>query len=176
MTIPSWSPSDLVQLKNLRLVKKCPTLVTDDLFIRNGRICDAEKIFFTEKRHPDLILDCQGLVASPGLIDLQINGAYGRDFTAEYHAIDEALEYVSDRLLRHGVTAYCPTLITATVTVYKEALEAFKRGMEKNNEGLRRARVLGAHLEGPFIRYDKNWPLKKNKRINKYFFGNYKIN
>lgn len=150
---PTWSQDKLVQLKNLRIVLPGrKELINDDLLIRNGRLCNAEKIFFDEKRQPDIIIDCLGLVASPGLIDLQLNGAYGRDFTSEYDKLDDTLPYVSEKITRHGVTAYCPTIITAPSDVYKTVLNGFGKARERNNEGCRRARVLGVHLEGPFIR------------------------
>lgn len=154
-TLPfTWSTDQLVQLKNLRVVKRGRAeLVREDLMIRNGRVCDPEKVFFDEKRLPDLILDCHGLVASPGLIDVQLNGAYGRDFTNEHAQIDDALAYVSERIVRHGVTAYCPTVITSPPELYETLLGRFKSAMEANNEGSKRSRVLGLHLEGPFIRY-----------------------
>lgn len=149
----TWSPDKLVQLRNVRVVRQGRNvLASDDLMIRNGRICDPEKIFFDEKRLPDIVLDCQGLIAAPGLIDVQLNGAYGRDFTSEHKNIEEALPFVSERIVRHGVTAYCPTVITAQPELYKTFLDKFKNAMEKNNKDARRARVLGAHLEGPFIR------------------------
>jgi len=80
-------------------------------------------------------------IAAPGFVDLQVNGFAGVDFlsadAAGYDAAGEAL-------LETGVTGYLPTFITSGEDELTAALGAIPvRG--------RGARVLGAHLEGPFI-------------------------
>lgn len=83
----------------------------------------------------------QGLIAIPGLVDIQANGYGGVDFlsaaTDDYRTAGEAL-------LLAGVTAYQPTFITSAEPTTVEAL----RVMPANGTG---PRVLGAHLEGPFL-------------------------
>src|SRR5438477_3358732 len=54
-------------------------------------------------------LPANGLLLAPGFLDLQINGAFGSDFTAEPSAIWE----VGARLLQYGVTAFLPTVVTS---------------------------------------------------------------
>ena len=80
-------------------------------------------------------------IASPGFVDLQVNGFGGVDFldadTAGYARAGAAL-------LESGVTAYLPTLITAP----EERLIA---ALGEIREGGRGPRILGAHVEGPFI-------------------------
>ena len=80
-------------------------------------------------------------IAAPGLVDLQVNGFAGVDFLATdaggYAAVGEAL-------LQTGVTAYLPTLITTPEPTLVAALRAVPGGS-------RGARILGVHLEGPFI-------------------------
>lgn len=161
-----WSPGQLVELKNVLILKDGrKELVRGELLFRDGILCDAEKVFFDEKRLPDIIIDFDAdggdddhncVVASPGLIDLQINGAYGCDFTGvtdDENRVAEALVHVSENLPRHGVTAYCPTIVTTHNEVYDSILKKFNSAMIENNRGATRSRVLGAHLEGPFIRY-----------------------
>ena len=83
----------------------------------------------------------RGRVAVPGFVDIQVNGYGGVDFlsasTADYARAGEAL-------LLAGVTAYQPTLITSAEAVTVDAL----RAMAAPAAG---PRVLGAHLEGPFL-------------------------
>src|SRR5260221_14392030 len=54
-------------------------------------------------------VDASGLLLSPGFIDLQLNGAFGQDFTAAPQTIWE----VGSKLPRYGVTAFLPTIITS---------------------------------------------------------------
>ena len=92
---------------------------------------------------PDLALDSGVLV--PGLVDLQVNGYYGVDL-AECDADGWAL--VARRLPETGTTAFLPTFITAPVATLATALRSAAKAAEAVTAG---ARVLGVHLEGPFL-------------------------
>ncbi|HEY2542764.1 MAG TPA: N-acetylglucosamine-6-phosphate deacetylase [Gaiellaceae bacterium] len=83
----------------------------------------------------------RGRVAVPGFVDLQVNGFGGVDFLA---AGPEDYRRAGEALLLTGVTAYQPTFITAAESTRIEALHA----MPTNGA---RPRILGAHLEGPFL-------------------------
>jgi len=68
-----------VKYKNLLQFKNCQILrdhaiVTEDFWVRNGKIVDPEKVFFDEKISADVQIDCKGALIAPGFIDLQING------------------------------------------------------------------------------------------------------
>lgn len=89
------------------------------------------------------VLDATGLVVAPGLVDLQVNGAGGVDVTAD----PARLAVVGDELVRHGVTAYLPTVITSAPEARSGALEALD-ALETENAG---AVPLGVHFEGPMI-------------------------
>src|SRR6266568_1018151 len=54
-------------------------------------------------------MNASGLLLSPGFIDLQLNGAFGQDFTAAPETIWE----VWSKLPRYGETAFLPTIITS---------------------------------------------------------------
>jgi N-acetylglucosamine-6-phosphate deacetylase len=91
----------------------------------------------------DLIVE-DGWIA-PGLIDLQVNGAAGVDLaSAEEPAA--AVSTVARALVRHGVTAFCPTLVTAPPERIMASLPAFAPRAIAGG-----ASSLGAHVEGPFI-------------------------
>lgn len=84
-------------------------------------------------------------LAVPGFVDVQINGFDGVDFTrADPAAITGALV----TLARHGVTACVPTLPTAEPAAYEPALRCLATVMDQPPLG---AKVLGVHLEGPFL-------------------------
>jgi N-acetylglucosamine-6-phosphate deacetylase len=80
-------------------------------------------------------------IAAPGFVDLQVNGFGGVDFL---DADTAAYGRAGDALLETGVTAYLPTLITSAED---ETLAA----MREVPLGESRPRILGMHLEGPFL-------------------------
>jgi N-acetylglucosamine-6-phosphate deacetylase len=80
-------------------------------------------------------------IAVPGLVDLQVNGFAGVDFLG---ADADGYRLAGEALLETGVTSYLPTFITAP----EEQLVAALRALPVDSEG---PRILGAHLEGPFI-------------------------
>ena len=81
-------------------------------------------------------------LAAPGFIDVQINGYAGIDFTT---ASGDDYQDVAQRLAMTGVTAFQPTLIALPLDTYHTTLHRFRP------EAVAAARVLGMHLEGPFI-------------------------
>ena len=79
-------------------------------------------------------------------------GGFGYDFsdpTQSTH-IEEAVSTVASGILAHGVTSFCPTLITQSEEAYKKILPRLKRRAGRNA-----ATILGVHLEGPFISFEK---------------------
>lgn len=49
-------------------------LVTGDVWARGGKVIDPLALFFGERKAPDRVVNCRGLVAAPGFIDIQVNG------------------------------------------------------------------------------------------------------
>lgn len=94
---------------------------------------------------PDV--DLEGGVLTPGLLDLQINGSFGADFAdADPARWARALDGLASR----GVTGIEPTIITAPLA---DLHGAFDRTLaaQRAHAGQPVTRILGAHLEGPFI-------------------------
>lgn len=90
------------------------------------------------------VLDADGLTLAPGFIDLQLNGAFGCDFTDDPETIWE----VARRLPRYGVTSFLPTIITSPPDAIAQAQEVLRKGPP---DGFLGATPLGLHLEGPFL-------------------------
>jgi N-acetylglucosamine-6-phosphate deacetylase len=80
-------------------------------------------------------------IAVPGFVDLQVNGFAGVDFL---DADADGYRSAGDALLETGVTSYLPTFVTAP----EDRLLAALRGVPTRANG---PRILGAHLEGPFL-------------------------
>ena len=91
----------------------------------------------------DLVVE-DGWIA-PGLIDLQVNGAGGADLTSAAEP-PTALTRVAETLAQHGVTAFCPTVISSPPDVILDRLAAFAPQTVRGG-----AESLGVHVEGPFI-------------------------
>jgi N-acetylglucosamine-6-phosphate deacetylase len=94
------------------------------------------------------VVDLPDGVLTPGLVDMQINGAFGVDFAA---ADDEDWLTVARRLPSTGVTAFVPTLITAPLGRLVEALVEYRRRRPTLETAPGTAHALGLHLEGPFL-------------------------
>ncbi len=86
-------------------------------------------------------------VLAPGLVDIQLNGAYGHDVADA--DLDGWLELVGT-LPGTGVTSFVPTIITAPLSELTASLARYRgwRGTIDSNGG---ARTLGLHVEGPFL-------------------------
>ena len=63
----------LYQFRNCRILWN-HKIIHEDLWVRNGTICNPEQIFFDEKIQADKQIDCNDLIIAPGFIDVQING------------------------------------------------------------------------------------------------------
>ncbi len=88
-------------------------------------------------------------VLLPGLVDLQVNGHFGVDLqTAEA----DGWAQVATRLPETGTTAFLPTFITAPIDELSAALRSAVGLVPALSGG---ARVLGVHVEGPFIAPDR---------------------
>ncbi|MEO6083783.1 MAG: amidohydrolase family protein, partial [Umezawaea sp.] len=110
--------------------------------IRAGRI--VEVVAGEPPAGAEVLAD--GLL-TPGLVDIQINGAVGVDF-AEVDT--ESMRVVAEALPQTGVTRFLPTLITAPVPVAIRQARAVLAASAALPEGVG-ARPLGVHLEGPFL-------------------------
>lgn len=87
--------------------------------------------------------DHQTLV--PGLVDLQVNGHDDIDVAS---ARDGDWDRLDALLLAQGVTAWCPTLVTAPLEAYAGPLA---RAADAAARPGRHPEALGVHLEGPFL-------------------------
>jgi N-acetylglucosamine-6-phosphate deacetylase len=105
-------------------------LVRGDVTIANGSLADVG------------VLKRRGRgIAVPGFVDLQVNGFNGVDFAT---ADADAYRRAGEALLETGVTAFQPTFVTAPEAELVAALR------EIPPEPIA-PRILGAHLEGPFL-------------------------
>lgn len=131
------------------------TLFTDGRTIRDGAIVIEDNLILAAGPRTGLPvpssairINAEGAYAAPGLIDIQLNGGFGLDFTQDPTTIWQ----VATQLLQYGVTAFLPTIITNPLEKYDEAIEVLRAGPPP---GFRGAIPLGFHFEGPFLHPEK---------------------
>ncbi|KAG7459794.1 hypothetical protein MATL_G00214400 [Megalops atlanticus] len=146
----SVSEAPITQFINCRILKD-HKLQREDLWVREGKILDPEKLFFDEEGFADIRVDCNNSIIAPGFIDVQINGGYGIDFSQATDDVSGGVALVAKKILEHGVTSFCPTLVTSPPHIYHKVLPEIK----VHDGGKEGAGVLGVHLEGPFISLEK---------------------
>ncbi len=89
----------------------------------------------------DELIDAKGQYISAGFIDCHIHGYGGHD------TMSGNITPIADKIIENGVTSFLPTTMTMSQADIYNALDKIKSA--KNNKN--GARILGCHLEGPFI-------------------------
>ncbi len=135
---------DELYLQHCTALTPFETLPDCFIYLHGGKIARLEP--YREQTLPldAPIIDAAGLLATPGWIDIQINGGFGMDFTENPETIWE----VGARLARTGTTSFLPTIITSPQGTVSRALEVLRAGPPHGWKG---ARPLGIHAEGPFL-------------------------
>jgi N-acetylglucosamine-6-phosphate deacetylase len=134
-------------IHNCKLLAGYASMDNCALLIEDGLIGDVfSERRFEQKRFDGSarIIDAGGAYVAPGFIDSHIHGfaGYGtEDLSAD------AIMAMSDRLGSYGVTAFCPTIYPMGEGDMIAAIKACVGAMGRETG----ARVMGVHLEGPFI-------------------------
>ena len=82
-----------------------------------------------------------------GFIDLQLNGFKGINFSAPDLTLDQ-MRMATRELVMAGTAAYCPTVVTGRMDMYRHNLPILATAMRDPEL---KPHLLGIHLEGPFI-------------------------
>ena len=93
-------------------------------------------------------------IALPGFVDLHVHGAGGSDVMDA----GDAARTIAQTVARHGTTAWLATTMTAPTADITHAFEALSQHMQPQPAKAGQvggARMLGVHLEGPYISADK---------------------
>lgn len=130
-------------LKNAKIFNEEFELVKQNITITGEKIAAID-----ETACADEVLDLAGYTVLPGLIDMHIHGCAGRD-TGE--ATPDALEAMSQCLVRRGVTSFCPT----SMTLSAEELGKIFANVAACKQTVGGAYIHGVNMEGPYIAMSK---------------------
>lgn len=81
----------------------------------------------------------------PGFVDIHTHGAVGYDVM---DAKPEGIVKIAEFLVTHGVTSFLPTTTTLDIDTTLKAISSVEIAKTLNKDG---AKIIGIHLEGPFI-------------------------
>jgi len=123
--MPSAIPTSrerITKFTNCRILKG-DELVEQDLWVSSGtgKIIRSQKAFYENHMVPDATINLGGKIISPGLIDVQLNGAFGFNFSQipeDPSSYGKTLRQVNKSLIETGVTSYLPTLTSESPDVY----------------------------------------------------------
>ncbi len=126
-------------------------IVTDKEVLVGYSIIFNHKIISITKEIPkDIeIIDAKGAYLSAGFIDIHIHGSSGADVM---DATPSSLDTISKSLLQTGTTSFLATTMTMSTKDIQNALLNIKNYKDEVSG----AKILGVHLEGPFINRTKH--------------------
>ena len=121
--------------KNVKLFGEDFKFINADVAVENGIFSDSSN---------GEVLDCDGLMMIPGLVDLHTHGAVGCE---PVDASFEAIETISRFEAEHGTTTFLPT----TATQSFEELSTATRCIADAKPKVSGAKIGGIHMEGPYF-------------------------
>lgn len=126
------------------------------LFDENIRdILTEEEFAALPQGSVDETIDADGCYVSPGFLNVHIHGCVGADTMDDD---PEAIHKMQLFQAKTGVTSFLPTTMTYDFKTLDRAFTHVRETMERHDG----ARVLGCHMEGPFIS-----PAKKGAQAEK---------
>ena len=136
-------------LSGFSLTRENDSKMTEGILYTDGELVSVEfddGVISDIKRKgsdPDL----SKLYVAPGLIDVQINGYMGVDFSEPGLTV-EGIRKATKALWKAGVTTYFPTIISSDVKIIKENFAVLAQARKDKEIG---KSIPGFHLEGPYI-------------------------
>lgn len=135
-----------------RLIVWAGTLITPrsrfeqvTVVVERGLIHDILPGTYLDPEPGDRLLDARSQAVGPGFVDLHVHGGGGYD---TMDGTVEAIEGLAAFHAQHGTTALLPSTVAAPPEACHCVLEAVGAAIGTPSAG---ARVLGAHVEGPFL-------------------------
>ena len=137
-------------IKGGKVFQEDGSFLEQALYINDHRLVDKAEYQDDEK-----VIDAEGLLVLPGLVDIHSHGAAGEDFS---DGNPEGLKKILQYEKRCGITSYCPTSMTFPKERLRQIFASIK-GAQTEEE----AKVVGINMEGPFLD-----PAKKGAHVEKW--------
>lgn len=117
--------------------------------IEDGRITSVAAQSAAEVPRGAKRVDFGEHILAPGLVDIHVHGGAGYDVMQDDESGRRRFE---EFLVRHGVTSYYPTTVTAPLDIILRALERLANAVVSAQKSPGPfAQPLGIHVEGPFL-------------------------
>lgn len=121
------------------------------ILIEAGRIVELASRDAAPLDSSTQVIEFKGATLAPAFLDVHTHGAAGHDIM---EATPEALAAMSGLIASRGVGGFLATTVTAPEDDTLRALEGLARLIKEPTEP-GHARMLGIHLEGPFLSHSK---------------------
>ena len=137
-------------IKGGKVFQEDGSFLEQALYINDHRLVDKAEYQDDEK-----VIDAEGLLVLPGLVDIHSHGAAGEDFS---DGNPEGLKKILQYEKCCGITSYCPTSMTFPKERLRQIFASIK-GAQTEEE----AKVVGINMEGPFLD-----PSKKGAHVEEW--------
>ena len=137
-------------IKSGKVFQEDGSFLEQTLYVNAHRLVDK-----AEYQDDGEIIDAEGLLVLPGLVDIHSHGAAGEDFS---DGNPEGLKKILRYERSCGITSYCPTSMTFPKERLRQIFASIKSA--QTEEG---AKVVGINMEGPFLD-----PAKKGAHVEKW--------
>lgn len=130
-------------IRNGTVITPYEKLENCDILVKDGKIAGIGNFDAADEE----IIDASGYYVCPGFVDIHTHGGGSGDFM---DASDDSFEKALNFHAANGTTSLLATSVTAPVDQIVDMLEVARRYKNKENPV---CRVLGAHIEGPYISF-----------------------
>ena len=137
-------------IKGGKVFQEDGSFLEQAIYINDHRLVDK-----AEYQDDGEVIDAEGLLVLPGLVDIHSHGAAGEDFS---DGNSEGLKKILQYEKRCGITSYCPTSMTFPKERLRQIFASIKGA--QTEEG---AKVVGINMEGPFLD-----PAKKGAHVEEW--------
>ena len=137
-------------IKGGKVFQEDGSFLEQALYINDHRLVDK-----AEYQDDGKVIDAEGLLVLPGLVDIHSHGAAGEDFS---DGNPEGLKKILQYEKRCGITSFCPTSMTFPKERLRQIFASIK-GAQTEEE----AKVVGINMEGPFLD-----PAKKGAHVEEW--------